>query len=167
MKTFMGPAPDPLAANSEAWRRAEIGAANGHGNARSVALVQSVVANGGSAEGVTLLSNDTIEVIFDEQANGIDLVLGLPLRFGIGYGLPQPDTLPYVPNDPGICFWGGWGGSMIIVDTTRKMTLSYVMNRMSAGIIGSPTVQPSSRPPMPRCNDGCQLGRMRGVTLPT
>jgi CubicO group peptidase (beta-lactamase class C family) len=66
-------------------------------------------------------------------------VLGIPLRFGIGYGLPQPETLPYLPIDPGICFWGGWGGSMIIVDTTRKMTLAYMMNRMSPGIIGSPT----------------------------
>jgi hypothetical protein len=28
---------------------------------------------------------------------------------------------------------------MIIVDTTRKMTLAYMMNRMSTGIIGSPT----------------------------
>ena len=139
MKTFTGPSSDASRANTEAWRRAEIGAANGHGNARSVALVQSVVANGGSANGVQLLSPDTIKVIFDEQANGIDLVLGIPLRFGIGYGLPEPTTLPYLPDDPGICFWGGYGGSMIIVDTTRKMTLAYMMNRMSPGIIGSPT----------------------------
>ena len=139
MKTFTGPISDASAANTVAWRRAEIGAANGHGNARSVAMVQSVVANGGSANGVQLLSASTIKVIFDEQSNGIDLVLGIPLRFGIGYGLPEPTTLPYLPNDPGICFWGGYGGSMIIVDTTRKMTLAYMMNRMSPGIIGSPT----------------------------
>ena len=139
MKTFTGPISDASAANTVAWRRAEIGAANGHGNARSVAMVQSVVANGGSANGVQLLSAGTIKVIFDEQSNGVDLVLGIPLRFGIGYGLPEPTTLPYLPNDPGICFWGGYGGSMIIVDTTRKMTLAYMMNRMSPGIIGSPT----------------------------
>ncbi len=139
MKTFTGPASEASVANTEGWRRAEIGAANGHGNARSVALVQSAVANGGSSAGVRLLSADTIKVIFDEQANGTDLVLALPLRFGIGYGLPQTDTLPYLPDDPGICFWGGYGGSMVIVDTTRKMTIAYMMNKMSAGIIGSPT----------------------------
>lgn len=139
MRTFTGPVSDASTANTERWRRAEIGAANGHGNARSVALVQSAVANGGSAKGVQLLSADTIKVIFDEQAAGVDLVLGIPLRFGIGYGLPETTSLPYLPDDPGICFWGGYGGSMIIVDTTRKMTLSYMMNRMSAGIIGSPT----------------------------
>lgn len=139
MKTFTGPMSEASTANTDAWRRAEIGAANGHGNARSVALVQSVVANGGSANGVQLLSPDTIKVIFDEQSNGVDLVLGIPLRFGIGYGLPEPTTLAYLPDEPGICFWGGYGGSMVIVDTTRKMTLAYMMNRMSPGIIGSPT----------------------------
>ena len=39
------------AAWTEPWRRAEIPAANGHGNARSVALVQSVIANGGEGAG--------------------------------------------------------------------------------------------------------------------
>lgn len=43
-------------ANSVAWRRAQIPAVNGFGNARSVALVQSVLANQGSAGGVRLLS---------------------------------------------------------------------------------------------------------------
>ena len=31
-------------------------------------------------------------LIFREQLNGIDLVLGVPLRFGIGYGLPLADA---------------------------------------------------------------------------
>jgi CubicO group peptidase (beta-lactamase class C family) len=136
-KTFTGPPADAAAANTTEWRTAEIGAANGHGNARAVARIQSIVANGGEVDGVRLLSPDTIDLIFEEQANGIDLVLGLPIRFGIGYGLPQQDTLPYVPDER-ICFWGGWGGSMIIIDPERRMTLSYMMNRMEAGIVGCP-----------------------------
>jgi CubicO group peptidase (beta-lactamase class C family) len=138
-KTFTGPPVDANYANTEAWRRAEIGAANGHGNARSVARIQAVVANGGTLDGVTLLSPSTIETIFDVQADGTDLVLGVPLKFGIGYGLPQRDTLPYIPDDGRLCFWGGWGGSMIIVDTDRRMTLAYMMNQMAPGIIGGPT----------------------------
>jgi CubicO group peptidase (beta-lactamase class C family) len=138
VKTLTGPAVNAAVANTEGWRRADIGAANGHGNARSVARIQAIVANGGEVDGVRLLSPETIRVIFDEQANGIDVVLGLPLRFGIGYGLPEPTTLPYLPTDPGICFWGGYGGSMIIVDTERRMTVAYMMNKMNAGIIGSP-----------------------------
>jgi CubicO group peptidase (beta-lactamase class C family) len=138
-KTFTGPPVDATYANTEAWRRAEIGAANGHGNARSVARIQAIVANGGTVDGVTLLSPPTIETIFEVQADGTDLVLGAPLKFGIGYGLPQPDTLPYLPQDGQLCFWGGWGGSIIIVDVGRRMTLAYMMNQMAPGIIGGPT----------------------------
>ena len=65
------------------------------------------------------------------------LVLGVPLKFGIGYGMPQPDTLPYLPQDGRICFWGGWGGSMIIVDLDHHLTIAYMMNKMAPGIIGS------------------------------
>ena len=35
------------------------------------------------------------------------------------------------------CFWGGWGGSMIVMDTERQVTFSYVMNQMQPGTIGS------------------------------
>jgi CubicO group peptidase (beta-lactamase class C family) len=139
-KTFTGPPVDANHANTEAWRRAEIGAANGHGNARSVARIQSVVTNGGAADGVRLLSPATIERIFEVQADGIDLVLGAPLRFGIGYGLPETQTLPYLPDDH-ICFWGGWGGSVVINDVGRRMTFTYMMNQMAPGIIGGPTAE--------------------------
>ena len=134
-KTLTGPVVDANYANTTAWRRADIGAANGQGNARSVARIQSVVACGGEVDGVRLLSPKTIDLIFKEQSNGVDLVLGVPLRFGIGYGLPQPQTLPYIP-DGRICFWGGWGGSLIIVDLDHRMTIAYMMNKMEGGIIG-------------------------------
>jgi len=136
VKTFTGPPADAAAANTAAWRLADIGAANGHGNARSVARILSVISRGGEADGVRLLRPETVDLIFREQTNGVDLVLGVPLRFGIGYGLPQLDTLPYVP-DQKICFWGGWGGSVIIMDLSRRMTISYMMNKMGPGIIGS------------------------------
>jgi CubicO group peptidase (beta-lactamase class C family) len=135
MKTLTGPSPDASVAWTEGWRRAEIGAANGHGNARSVARIQSIVACGGEVDGVRLLSPETCELIFKEQSNGIDLVIGAPLRFGIGYGLKQAETFPYLP-DGRVCFWGGWGGSMIIVDLDKRMTISYMMNRMEAGVVG-------------------------------
>jgi CubicO group peptidase (beta-lactamase class C family) len=113
----------------DAWRLAELPAANGHGNARSVARLQSVVANGGAVGGVRLLSPHTIARIFEVQADGRDLVIGEPLKMGIGYGLPQRQTLPFIP-DRRICVWGGAGGSMVIVDVDRQMTLAYIMNKM-------------------------------------
>jgi CubicO group peptidase (beta-lactamase class C family) len=136
VRTLTGPIVEAQTANTPEWRRADLGAVNGHGNARSVARIMSVVARGGEVDGVRLLGQDTIDLIFREQQNNIDLVLGVPLRFGIGYGLPRRDLLSWLPEEK-ICFWGGWGGSMIIMDTGRRTTISYMMNKMGAGIIGS------------------------------
>lgn len=47
--------------------------------------------------------------------------------------------VPYVPAGR-VCFWGGWGGSMVINDADRRVTLAYMMNRMAPGIIGGPVV---------------------------
>ena len=135
-KTFMGPVADAAAANTPGWRRADMGAINGHGNARSVARILKSLALGGTVDGVRLLSPETIDVIFDEQSHGTDLVLGVPLRFGIGYALPETESVPYVPQGRA-CYWGGWGGSLILMDLDSRTTISYMMNKMGAGIIGS------------------------------
>jgi len=134
IKTFTGPAPDATESWTPEWRQATIGAANGHGNARSVARIQAIVANGGTVDGVELLSPDTIKMIFEEQANGVDQVLGLPVRFGMGYAL-HSIAVPYLPEG-NYAYWGGWGGSSIIVDIDRKITFAYVMNRMDEGLLG-------------------------------
>ena len=135
-KTFTGPAATADAANTPGWRRADMGAINGHGNARSVARMLSALALGGTVDGVKLLSQDTIDLIFDEQSHGPDLVLGVNLRFGIGYALPETQTLPYVAQGKS-CYWGGWGGSVIFSELDSRTTISYMMNRMAPGIIGS------------------------------
>ena len=135
-KTFTGPAADAGNANTPGWRRADMGALNGHANARSVARIIKALALGGAVNGTRLLSPDTIELIFDEQSHGTDLVLGVPLRFGIGYALPETETVPYVPQGR-CCYWGGWGGSIVLADLDRRVTLAYMMNNMAPGIIGS------------------------------
>lgn len=115
------------------WRRAEIPAAGGHGNARSVATIHTPTACGGSANGIKLLSAAGVARIFDEQVAGMDLVLGTELKLGLGYGLPIP-MLPF-PNQR-TAFWGGWGGSLAIIDTEARMSFSYVMNKMGEGTVG-------------------------------
>lgn len=135
-KTFTGPVATADAANTDAWRAAEMGATNGHGNARSLNRILKSLALGGTVDGVRLLSPETIELIFDEQSHGVDLVLGVPLRFGIGFALPETRTLPYAPQGRAL-YWGGWGGSLTIADLDSRTTISYVMNKMAPGIIGS------------------------------
>jgi CubicO group peptidase (beta-lactamase class C family) len=96
----------------------------------------SPISLGGNANGVRLLSPETIELIFTEQSNGVDLVLAVPLRMGIGFGLPEPMTFPMIPEGR-ICFWGGWGGSAVIMNPDRGATFSYVMNKMGPGTTGT------------------------------
>lgn len=135
VKTLTGPGPDATVAWTPEWRQADIGAGNGHGNARSLARIGSVISHGGTVGDVRLLGMPAIDTIFEEQSNGMDLVLGAPVRFGVGYGLPGPTT-PYLP-DGKVCFWGGWGGSAVVNDLDRRATFSYAMNRMQPGLLGS------------------------------
>lgn len=145
VRTFTGPTPDFNSANTAAWRAADIGAANGHGNACSVARMLSPIALDGTANGTNLLSGEAIKSIFDRQSDGVDLVLGTPIRFGIGFGLPTPEFVPYIPEGQ-VCFWGGAGGSVIVMDLERRMTFAYMMNKMAAGIVGSPRAEAYLRP---------------------
>jgi CubicO group peptidase (beta-lactamase class C family) len=135
-KTKTGPAIKAEWSWAERWRRADIGAGNGHGNARSVARLQSAVACGGEVDGVRLLSPKTIDRILEVQSHTVDLVMGIPIKFGIGYGLlPMPHVLPFLPEGR-LCAWGGWGGSLVIADVDRRMTVAYVMNKMAPGTPG-------------------------------
>jgi CubicO group peptidase (beta-lactamase class C family) len=136
-KTLTNPAPEADIAHTTAWRDADLGAVNGHGNARSLARMLSPVSRGGAANGVELLSAPTIERIFDVQSHGPDLVLAAPLKFGIGYGLATPEVLPFVPPGERVCFWGGWGGSVVLINPDRRTTVTYVMNKMGQGTLGN------------------------------
>lgn len=135
VKTFTGPSPTAETAWTPQWRRADIGAANGHGNARSLAWAQSAITNAGVVQGRQLLSPSTIERIFEVQASGVDQVLMMPVTFGIGYALPN-EAIPHLPADRRLCYWGGWGGSIVINDLDLELTIVYVMNNMLEGLVG-------------------------------
>jgi len=105
--------------NSTAWRRAQIPAASGFGNARSVALVQSVLAGEGTVRGRRLLSAAGARRAREEQFSGLDRRLGRPTRWGLGYGLF------------GAAYgWGGWGGSIVMIEPDARMVVAYVTSQM-------------------------------------
>ncbi|MFW9782837.1 MAG: serine hydrolase domain-containing protein, partial [Candidatus Heimdallarchaeota archaeon] len=109
------------------WQAAEIPAANGHGNARSVAKIASVIACEGELEGKRFISKETLEKILEEQIVGRDLVMAIPIRWGLGVGLPLKERPS--PN-PRTCWWGGAGGSAIRMDLDDHIGFAYVMNKM-------------------------------------
>lgn len=124
---------NPLDTRTRAWRGAEIPAAGGTGNARSVAVVQSLMANGGAANGRQVLSEAGCRRALELQIAGNDRILGIPVRYGLGYGLAG-GSVPF-PN-PNTIFWGGYGGSLVVVDMDARATYAYTMNRMAATTTG-------------------------------
>ncbi|GAP86221.1 putative beta-lactamase [Rosellinia necatrix] len=141
MKAVANPVMPPDVGKRPAWMQGEIGASNGYSNAQAMNKILSHVTLAGR-EGAPgrqkLLSKSTVDLIFEEQSWGTDLVIGLPIRFGIGYAIKGDgdwvdDWLPA----GNIAYWGGSGGSLGIMDVGRKVTITYAMNKRSSSIIGN------------------------------
>lgn len=129
---------DPLATRTRAWRAAEIPAANGHGNARSIAEIHALLANGGVAKGKRILSEAGCRRALAVQVEGVDLIFNVPARYGLGFGLPG--AMIALPSANSM-FWGGYGGSLIIIDMDARATYAYAMNKMGMTTIGDARAQ--------------------------
>ena len=127
------PGIDVAATRTRAWRGAEIPAAGGTGNARSVAEIHTILANGGVAKGRRYLSEAGCRKALEFQIGGVDMILGLPVRYGIGFGL-SGGRIPF-PN-PNTIYWGGYGGSLAIIDMDTRTTFAYAMNKMAGTTVG-------------------------------
>ena len=118
---------------SRAWRGAELPAAGGTGNARAVAEIHAILANGGVAKGKRFMSEAGCRKALELQVAGTDLVLGMPARFGLGFGLAG-GMMP-LPNANSM-FWGGYGGSLAIIDMDARTSFGYAMNKMAGTTTG-------------------------------
>jgi CubicO group peptidase (beta-lactamase class C family) len=78
-----------------------------------------------------LLAREIRERATEECANGDDLVLGSPVRFGRGFQLPT-DTRRFGPHDAAFGHWGA-GGSLGFCDPEAGLAFGYAMNRMGSG----------------------------------
>ena len=127
-------APDAL---TPEWRRAEVPAAGGHGNGRSIAEFMALMANGGQYNGKRIFSSEVTEYALQEQIRGDDLVLVEPLRWGIGFALPIENATWHNFLGEKSCFWAGWGGSMSIADMEKKISFGYSPYLMEEGALGA------------------------------
>lgn len=114
-----------------AWRRAEIPAAGGMGNARSLAEIQALLANRGTVKGKRILSGEACALVLAPQVQGKDRVLDMNITFGLGFAFGGE----IMPN-PNSVYWGGYGGSLVIVDMDAETTFAYAMNQMVPAIAG-------------------------------
>ncbi|MEV6603304.1 serine hydrolase domain-containing protein [Kutzneria sp. NPDC051319] len=113
------------------WRGAEIPAANGTGNARSIAEIHALLANGGVTKGKRLLSEAGCRRALEVQVEGTDLVLPMRIRWGLGFAVNGG----FLPNANTI-YWGGYGGALALIDMDAHISVAYAMNRMAGTTTG-------------------------------
>jgi CubicO group peptidase (beta-lactamase class C family) len=135
MRAFTNP-PDlvaPGSANDPRWRLAEIPASNGHANARALAQLYGNLASSGS-EGARLLDGERVAAAAAERVSGVDVVLGVPTRFSLGFMLPS--TLR--PFSPGARAFGhpGAGGALGFGDLDARLGVGYTPSRTIASFEG-------------------------------
>ena len=132
-KAMSNPAIDVSSTRTRAWRGAEIPAAGGTANARGIATVHMILANGGVAKGKRFMSEEGCRKALELQIEGVDLVFGTKARFGMGFGLAG--GLVPLPS-PNSLYWGGYGGSLALIDLDKKTSFGYAMNKMGGGTTG-------------------------------
>ena len=116
-------------ANAPGWRMAQIPAANGHGTALALATIFGSLVDGSER----LICEETVQAARTGQGRCTDLVLGVPLEFGLGFGLSGPEH-HYGPN-PDAFGHDGSGGSAAWADPETGVAGAYVMNRMGMNLL--------------------------------
>ena len=112
---------DERTMNSEAFRRAEVPAINGHGTARGVARLYALLADGGALDGKRLLSESAVEALLEVQRDDVDLVFAERTAWALG-----------VQRDPfGGFGLGGLGGHLGMGQRAHRMGFGYVRSRLA------------------------------------
>jgi CubicO group peptidase (beta-lactamase class C family) len=119
--------------NTDAVRAAQIPAANGITNGRSLAKMYAATI--GEVDGVRLLSDEAVKRACEEQSNGRDQCLIVDTRFGLGFFLPSTFA---VLAGPGSFGHAGAGGSLGLADRDLGIGFGYVMNKMNLGLSDDP-----------------------------
>jgi CubicO group peptidase (beta-lactamase class C family) len=129
------PAQDPARVNTPAWRAAELPALNGHASARGVARLCAALAEGGTLDGVPILSSETLALMTVVASDREDLLLGFNPQWGMG--VIHNLIGVYGPN-PRAFGHSGWGGSFGAADPDGRIAIGYVMNHMGPELVGDP-----------------------------
>ncbi len=118
--------------NRRDTRAAEIAAASGVADARSVARMYASCV--GEVDGIRILTNEQLKRATTQLTTGPNTVLmGLDIQFGLGFMLPSTLMTLGGPNSFGHF---GAGGSMGWGDPDAELGFGYVMNKMQMGLAG-------------------------------
>jgi CubicO group peptidase (beta-lactamase class C family) len=109
--------------NTAAWQDAELPSANLHADARAIARMYAALVQ----DVPSIIDREVLLEAITEASAGIDLVLGRPSRFGLGFQLTQAER-PLGPNAHSFGHFGA-GGSVGFGDRDAGVAFAYVMNR--------------------------------------
>ncbi len=112
--------------NSEAWQRARVPSANGHGTARAVAVMYDALL-GGWRGGRPLVSKELVERARTPLSDGEDLMLQRPSRFGLGFQVSHANRP--IGHGEGVFGHYGYGGSLGFADPANQIAFGYVRNK--------------------------------------
>jgi CubicO group peptidase (beta-lactamase class C family) len=122
--------------NDRAVHAAELGAANGITNARSLSrFYAGLVGSLPDAPAAPLLTSRQMEAARQRQTEGNDKLLFFESAFGLGFFVAS-DFAPY--GGAGSFGHSGAGGSMGFADPDNQIAAGYVMNRMNQNLSGDP-----------------------------
>lgn len=139
-RAFTNPPSVLTSTNKPEWRRMSQPAANGHGNARSLAGFYTGLLQG------KLLDEALLAELTREHAQGDDRTLLTSTRFGLGTMLDQPGVAnatyglgPQAFGHPGA------GGSIGFADPERELALGFVVNTLGPYVLMDPRAQRLAR----------------------
>jgi CubicO group peptidase (beta-lactamase class C family) len=139
-RAFTNPPSIMTSTNKPEWRRMQQPAANGHGNARSLAGFYSGLLDG------QLLDSALLSELTREHAVGEDRTLLTRTRFGLGCMLDQPEVAnasygmgPRAFGHPGA------GGSIGFADPERDVAFAFVTNNLGPFVLMDPRAQKLAR----------------------
>lgn len=104
----------------------------GRGNARSIGKLYAALSLGGTLDGYTLLSAETLKRATTAQWEGECGLSGRELRGAMGFFLNSPRYMPAGPNTNAFGHFGA-GGAIGFADPDRQLAFSYSPNFMCAG----------------------------------
>jgi len=118
--------------NTREVRAAEIPAASGMSDARSIARMYAACI--GEVDGVQLFTPEQLKKATTQQTSGPNVVLmGLDIQFGLGFML-RSSLIP-LGGEQSFGHFGA-GGSMGWADPDAELAFGYVMNKMDMGLAG-------------------------------
>ena len=135
-RAFANPPSIMTSTNKPEWRRMQQPAANGHGNARSLAGFYSGLLDG------SLLDSELLAELTREHSVGEDRTLLTATRFGLGCMLDQPTVANATYGmGPGAFGHPGAGGSTGFADPQRDVAVGFVTNNLGPFVLMDPRAQ--------------------------